>query len=204
MKLDFIQISLTQGFYCHPVLLSKAGLYCKCIFVRILAYLREDSTLVVIRLILKPQTQLLLHYSKQTKMLNAIIIKIQSNTNDLRFMLNVASAGSPFAVCINLIHLIKSSKHSRFVSSSRSRTQIQGKNKAGQSANTKHKKRQRSPVKARGLIYPLLSALIPVLQTTDMREAFNFPLKCPGTTEGWGGAVCLLCVDSLIRLVWLR
>lgn len=112
MKLDFIQISLTQGFHCHPVLLSKAGLYCKCIFVRILAYLREDSTLMVIRLILKPQTELLLHYSKQTKMLNAIIIKIHSNINDLRFMLNVASAGSPFAVCVNLIHLIRSNQAS--------------------------------------------------------------------------------------------
>lgn len=29
-----------------------------------------------------------------------------------------------------------------------------------------------------------VAALIPVLQTTDMRDAFNFPLKCPGTTEG--------------------
>lgn len=42
-----------------------------------------------------------------------------------------------------------------------------------------------------------VAALIPVLQTTDMRDAFNFPLKCPGTTEGRGvcAAVCLcLCM----------
>lgn len=34
-----------------------------------------------------------------------------------------------------------------------------------------------------------VAALISVLHTTDMSRAFNFPLKCPGTTEGRGGSV---------------
>lgn len=50
-----------------------------------------------------------------------------------------------------------------------------------------------------------VAALISVLHTTDMSRAFNFPLKCPGTTEGWGGSVWRwvspsVDVDSLITL----
>lgn len=47
-----------------------------------------------------------------------------------------------------------------------------------------------------------VAALVPVLQAADMRHAFNFPLKCPGTTEDGGGSVCC-CTVSLCGRGWL-
>lgn len=45
-----------------------------------------------------------------------------------------------------------------------------------------------------------VTALTPVLQTTNMRDAFNFPLKCSVRTEGRAARVCVSVAGVVTEL----